>query len=188
MRGKLVTAVTIMMSLAITVRFAGGAQQAPIPKPGPEQKVLDPLVGTFTAKIKFWMDPTKAPGESEGTTTRTWIMDGRFLQEDVEWIDGGMPFKGMGVTGYDPLKKKYVSIWVDSMSTSISVLEGTFDAKTKTLTETFDVLDPFTGKKLIGRSTLQIVNNDHHVRVIFQTPEGAKEKKSMETHYHRAKK
>jgi Protein of unknown function (DUF1579) len=188
MRGNLVTTVTIVTSLAITVGFAGGAQQPDIGKPGAEHKVLEPLVGTFTAKIKFWMDPTKAPSDSEGTITRKWIMDGRFLHEDVEATFAGMPFKGMGITGYDAFKKKYVATWVDSMSTNITMMEGTYDAKAKTLNITFDDIDPSNGKKMKGREKLHIVDNDHHVQDMYKTVEGGKETKVMEIHYHRAKK
>jgi len=36
--------------------------------------------------------------------------------------------------GYDTLKKKYVSTWVDSMSTELLSMEGTHDAATRTTT------------------------------------------------------
>jgi hypothetical protein len=35
---------------------------------------------------------------------------------------------------YDAAKKKYVGVWIDSMSTAPMVMEGTFDAAKKTLT------------------------------------------------------
>jgi hypothetical protein len=34
----------------------------------------------------------------------------------------------MGSTGFDPMKGKYVGTWIDSMSPTMMVLEGDFDA------------------------------------------------------------
>jgi hypothetical protein len=45
-----------------------------------------------------------------------------------------MKFSGRGLDTYDPAKKKFVAVWVDSMSTSPMVMEGTYDKEKKTLT------------------------------------------------------
>jgi hypothetical protein len=45
-----------------------------------------------------------------------------------------MAFEGLGATSYDPAKKKYINIWIDSMSTSPTLSEGTYDKATKTMT------------------------------------------------------
>ena len=34
-----------------------------------------------------------------------------------------MQFKGMGIEGYDNVKKKFVASWVDNMSTGVPVLQ-----------------------------------------------------------------
>jgi len=46
----------------------------------------------------------------------------------------GMPFEGIGINGYDNLKKKFVSTWIDNMGTMIVMSTGTFDPATKTFT------------------------------------------------------
>jgi hypothetical protein len=45
-----------------------------------------------------------------------------------------MKFQGRGQWGYDPVKKKYVGVWVDSMSTTPMMMEGTYDKAKKTMT------------------------------------------------------
>ena len=54
-------------------------------------------------------------------------LGGRFLEERVQSSFMGQPFSGIGYTGYDNVKKKYVSTWMDNMGTMIMVMEGTPD-------------------------------------------------------------
>src|SRR5262245_5212550 len=65
--------------------------------PGPEHKLLEGLAGTWNAKAKFWMDPSKNPQTSEGTTVRKLVLGGRYLQESYEGKAFDKPFEGRGV-------------------------------------------------------------------------------------------
>jgi hypothetical protein len=47
---------------------------------------------------------------------------------------GGQKFHGKSLETYDAKKKKYVSVWFDSMSTTPLTMEGTYDKEKKTLT------------------------------------------------------
>ena len=49
---------------------------------------------------------------------------GLWVLSKFEGDFGGMKFEGRGQFGYDPIKKKYVGTWIDSMSPTLSVLEG----------------------------------------------------------------
>jgi Protein of unknown function (DUF1579) len=183
----LLTTIALSAGFLLATCLGAYAAQATA-KAGPELQAMEPLVGSWKAKVLFWQDPTKAPQESEGTMTRKWIMGGRILQEDFDGKFAGADFKGLGLMGFDPQKKKYVGTWVDSMAPSISVMESVYDAKTKTFAGTMDEIDPQTGKKVKARDVLRIVDNDHQVQEMFSTPEGGKEAKMMEIHYHRVKK
>lgn len=44
--------------------------------------------------------------------------------------------------GYDPMKKKYTSIWVDSMSYTMTTMTGTYDEATKTYTGLGESMGP----------------------------------------------
>ena len=100
--------------------------------PGPEHKILEGLAGTYTAKVKAYFDPAKPPEESVGVLKRKLLMGGRFVQEDYEGKIGPETFTGMGLIGYDRLRKKYVITWIDSMSTGFMTSEGTYDPAKKT--------------------------------------------------------
>src|SRR5262249_55616944 len=82
--------------------------------PGPEHKRLNDLAGSFTYTMKAWMAPGQPPQESTGTSENKWILDGRFLAQTVSGTFAGMPFHGYGLSGYDNVQKKYVSVWMDS--------------------------------------------------------------------------
>ena len=84
-------------------------------------KLLTDLNGNWNYTIKMWMnpDPNAKPQESKGTATRKSVMGGRFVMMDVTGKmqmpgENGkmkdMQFKGMGVEGYDNVKKKFVSL------------------------------------------------------------------------------
>ena len=111
--------------------------------PGEGHKKLEPLIGSWKYTGKFWMDPVAPPLEGAGTAERKWILGGRFMDEVVKGQMTGMPeFEGHGLMGYDNHSKKYVGIWIDSMTTSIAVSQGTMDAAGKVFTsehEDYDV-------------------------------------------------
>jgi hypothetical protein len=166
-----------------------GGEKEDMSKPGPEHKLLASLAGTYEAKVKAYFDPTKGPDESTGTMQRKMIMQGRFLQELYDGKAMGQPFYGMGIMGYDKLKKKYTSAWIDTMSTSIMTSLGTYDADKKTFTSVGEDVDPYTGKKMKLRDVFKIVSDKEQLLEMYRGPaegEGA-EFKVLEIHYTRKK-
>lgn len=73
--------------------------------PGAAHKALAPLAGEWTVEVKSWMTPGAPPMVTKGTAKATWIMDGRFLQEEFHGEMMGKPFHGMSLMGYDNMTK-----------------------------------------------------------------------------------
>jgi hypothetical protein len=159
---------------------------AHMPKPGPEHKMLARSEGTWEAKLKSWMDPKKPPEESTGTMVRKMIMDGRFLQEKVKTKLMGKSFEGLGIVGYDALKKKYVMSWVDNLGTNITIAYGTYDEKAKTLTFTREEEMPKVGKVKM-RDVLKMVSDDEQLFEIYEQVGSEPEVKVLEVTYTRKK-
>ena len=157
--------------------------------PGPEHKLLDELTGVYSAKVRAWIEPGKDPEKSDGTMKRKMLMGGRYLQEDYEGKIGPESFTGMGIIGYDKLRKKFVLTWIDSMSTGFMTSEGDYDAAKKTFTYLSEDVDPATGKKMKGRDILRIDSADQQTFEMNRQPleEGAKEFKVLEIIYTRKK-
>jgi hypothetical protein len=110
------------MVMMMSVAFAA-AQEAP--KPGPEHEVLKKMAGT-------WESTLKAGGmESKGAVTYKMGLGGLWLVGTMEAELFGAKFTGRSYESYHPAKKKYVSVWMDSMSTHPVTMEGTYDKEKK---------------------------------------------------------
>jgi Protein of unknown function (DUF1579) len=158
-------------------------------------KLLADMNGNWNYAIKMWMnpDPNAKPQESKGTATRKSVMGGRYFVMDVSGKmqmpgeDGkmkDMQFKGMAVEGYDNVKKKFVSSWIDSMGTGIQSSEGTYDPASKTFTYTME-MEPMPGMKQQVREVIKVTDKDHMMLEWYEN-RGGQEKKTMEIAYTRA--
>jgi hypothetical protein len=152
--------------------------------PGAPHKLLASMAGTWIAKVKSWMEPDKPPMESRGAAKRKMLFDGRYLQEEFTGEMMGSPFNGLGFTGYDNNGKKYVSTWMDSMSTGILFFEGTAGADGKTITQKCRYNDPVKGPAE-WRSVTRIVDDNTEIFEMYNTVKGGKEVKMMEITYTR---
>lgn len=120
----------------------------PIPKPTAEHKVLAEDVGTWDCVTKSYMaGPDAEPLVSKGVEVNTLLPGGLWLLSEFKGEFAGTAFVGRGQFGYDTDKKMYVGTWIDSMVTSLMVLEGSYDAKTKSMTFTGEGVDPQTKAK-----------------------------------------
>lgn len=170
-------------------------QMTELSKLNENHKLLTSLDGNWIYTIKFWMnpDPNAKPQESKGTASRRSIMGGRYAVMDVSGKmempgeNGKMKdvmFKGMGLEGYDNVKKKFVASWIDNMGTGIEFSEGSYDPDTKSLTYTSEI-EPVSGMKEQIREVIKIVDKDH-MSLEWYENKGGQERKTMEINYTRA--
>jgi Protein of unknown function (DUF1579) len=152
--------------------------------PGEPHKLLASLAGSWTTKTKEWMEPGKPPMESTGSAEMKTLLDGRYLQQEFSAEMMGQPYSGVGTTGYDNLRKKYVSSWIDTMGTGIFLMEGTGSADGKTITLKGQH-DEMGGGSMTHRAVWKIIDNDNQTFEMFGTHKGGKEMKMMEITYRR---
>ena len=108
------------------------AQESALPKPGPEFDVLKADVGTWDVEIKTWAGPGE-PTVSKGRETNR-MLGGYWLLTDFQGKMMGLDFKGHGIYSYDAKKKRYVGVWVDSMSSNKMDMVGSHDKDKNTVT------------------------------------------------------
>jgi Protein of unknown function (DUF1579) len=160
------------------------AQQPAAPTPGPEHAVLKRFTGTWDVAVKMWEKPGAEPMTMQATDESKLGCNGLWLLTSVHNV-GGQPFEGMAITGYDTAQKKYVSVWVESMSAPPAWSEGEFDSKTDTLTTHGDMPTPAGTVKV--RSTTEFTDADARIEKQWTTDAEGKEFQSLELTFTRHK-
>jgi len=153
--------------------------------PGDAHKKLEAMVGTFDAKVKMWMDPSKPPEESAGTSENAWVLGNRFVETKYQGTFMGQPFSGIGYEGYDNVTKKYVGTWMDTASTGVMVSKGTMEGNVMKSTATMS--DPMTGKVATSTMKTSVADNDHYTMEMWGPGPDGKNYKMMEITYTRKK-
>jgi hypothetical protein len=138
MKAAACLAATLTLLLAVPA-FAQGP-----PMPGPEHEILKRDAGTWDVALEMQV-PGGSPMPMFGVETST-LVAGRWLVTEFRGEMMGMTFEGRGIGGWDPEKKAYVGVWADSMSTSLSQSESTYDAATNTMKGWMEMPDPSGGK------------------------------------------
>jgi hypothetical protein len=185
---KFLVPLCLAASVLGVVSFAT-AQEMP-PKPTAEHKILAADEGTWDAAIKSYPNgPDSEPMAAKGVEVNTVLPGGLWISSTFQADFGGMAFEGRGQFGYDPNKKKYVGTWIDSTSAALTVLEGSYDAKTKTLTYKGDGVCPIDGTKVAQRmvTTTKADGTREFVLYVTGTQTGGKEARVMQIAYTKRK-
>ena len=112
--------------------------------PTPEHQRLKEIVGKWNVKCTYFMGGSE-PMETQAVDTAEML--GEFWC--VSRFDSnmmGMPFKGQAVSGYNPTKGKWVSTWIDSMTSYFALMEGEVDPDTGLLVMRWDSPNMGTGE------------------------------------------
>ena len=120
---------------------------------------------------------------SKGVETNT-LMGGLWLITDYKGTFGSQPFSGHGIMGYDTNKKKYTGSWADTMSSSLSVMEETYDPATKTMTGTMEGPDE-SGKTVKIKMVTEWKGDDTRVFTMSGPGPDGKEATMMKITYKR---
>lgn len=155
--------------------------------PGDAHKKLEYFIGTWNVEVNMWMNsPDSLPSVSKGTSEYKMVLGGRFVQEEFSGEMMNMPFTGIGFTGYDNFKKKYISFWIDNMTTAMSTMEGSVDAAGTTFTYWGKMDDPSTGKKNQDvKYVVHIVDKDTHVFEVYDVKSWGDKKPTLKLTYTR---
>jgi len=169
----------VLMAGLIGVACGAGVAQG-LPTPGPEHEGLKRLEGEWVATIK------SPEGDSTGSATYKVVCGGLWVASDFHAEFGGQKFHGHGLDGYDPAKKKYLSVWVDSMSTQPLLFEGTMDKEKQLLTMRGEGPGP-DGARMKYRNETRFKDADHHTLVMYVVGDSGQETQMMTIEYARKK-
>jgi hypothetical protein len=173
----------IRVCIVASILGASATAQQPA-KPTAEHKILANDEGTWDATIKsFTAGPDAEPMISKGSEVYTVLTGGLWVLSKFEGDFGGVKFEGRGQFGYDPIKKKYIGTWIDSLSPNLSVLEGDYDAKTRTMTYVGEGVAP-EGTKYTQKMVTVTKDDGSRVFTLYMKIDGSKDEvKFMEVTY-----
>lgn len=162
------------------------SQWVELSKPGPNHKVLQSFVGAWDLEIEHYAVLGGKPTISHGTATLAWTLGNRFLREDFHGEVEGEKFDGVGFYGYDNGKGVFNVVWMDSLSTTLSISEGSFSTEEQLFTFTSRVWDPVANRERETRSTIKLLSDDEHVFTSYAPGPDGKEAKAFEVRYKRS--
>ena len=154
-------------------------------KPTDEHKLLQKDVGTWDATVKVWPMEGAEPMESKGTEKNELLRGGLWLVSRFEGEAAGMPFIGVGTTGYDPVEKQYVGTWIDTMTPHLMITKAEYDPKTKTMTGSAEGRDAMTKEAYSSKVISRYVDDDTRVFEMHMPGKDGKHWKMMEITYKR---
>ncbi len=184
-------------SLALVLMLAAGSpaaqpqtkptqsQQLPasarLAMPGPEHRWLDPLIGDWTVEMLVYPGPGAQPVVSrEVTATRRWMLDGRYVREELRGTVFGNPSARDGILGFNRLDRRMEWVTADTFEPGQMVYLGRGDETAQRFslygesTEAGMGPEP-TGRKRDLRFEFDIRDNNNNVQRIFATFPGGEE-------------
>jgi hypothetical protein len=166
-------------------RDAMMAQWMEASTPAGGHRRLDPLVGRFQAKTTFTMEPGAPPTVSEGTSENRWVLGGRYVEQIYRGSSMGMPFEGIGFTGYDNVQRKYVGTWMDSFGTGFMHSDGVGRPNARAMDFEAQSVAP-SGRKVKFLCKIRIRDRDRHTYEMWSRGPGGKTSRVMLVEYTRA--
>ncbi|MDF1837408.1 MAG: DUF1579 family protein [Planctomycetota bacterium] len=138
-----ISAATLLTGAAIAAITSVNPFQAPSLKVD-QHEIVTQSVGEWTGTITMNVPGMEEPMVMPCTESITAIGD-LWTVSRFESNFGGTSFTGSATLGYDVEKKAFVSTWIDSMTTTITNMEGQYDKESNSLTSTYQGKNQMTG-------------------------------------------
>jgi len=155
--------------------------------PADQHEYLKFFVGAWDVLVKSWVDPEAEPHVSQGVAEAKLIFDGRFLSVKFRTKFMKPVMEGIQMNGFDLFKEKYFTLWIDNMSTNLSITYGTLDEENKVLTEEGMWPDYMTGGERKVKAVTTILKENEYMWQMFYFNEEGQEYKVMENIFKRIK-
>jgi hypothetical protein len=178
-RGIALSAALAVLSAAST---SGQDQKPPQAGPSDEHAYLHQFVGEWRTTGKG-TDPSGKDKDLTGFEFDRMVLNDYWLFFVYNTQTDGKPYVGHGMIGYDPVRKKYIGTWVDSMTPYMATFDGSADRKQKTLTMEVSGTDSNTGKSCKGRLVFEFADPEHRSLKSYKIGDNGEATLSFELHY-----
>lgn len=133
-------------------------------EPGKPHSWLAQLVGDWDVTSKIVWDPAAPPMTSQASASYEMVLGNRFLKQNFNGNMMGMPFEGIGYTGFDKAGKMFTGVWMDSFGTGTASMRGSMSPDGSTLTMFGEMDEVMTGEyRKPVKFVIRIVDEDTHV-------------------------
>ncbi len=175
---KLRTLSAATAAAVLTTTLGVAALRPAAPQMGMPATEQHELLKRFVGDWKFTLQmPDTGMGAMvlEGTETTT-MMGELWVRGEVDCDVMGTPFRGLGVTGYDSEKQKYVSYWFDVFTDRCSVAEGEWHADEEHLVMDSEPKPDMQGRTGVERSIITFPDESSmHVDTTWIYGDGAEQ-------------
>lgn len=153
--------------------------------PNEHHKALEKRVGSWNAVLKLYPAPGADPMISTATCVNTMVLGDRFLESQVEGTVMGMPFVGIGISGFDKTSGKHTTYWIDSMGTQSVFAEGVCSDMCTKEEYMFTTTDPMSGVEKSIRTVTTVSSDSEYVYEWYEQGPDGNAMKTMEIVYTR---
>jgi hypothetical protein len=143
------------------------------------------MVGSWRTKTTFTMAPGAPDQVSAGTSVHRMVLGGRYLEQNYKGTSMGMPFEGIGYTGYDNVQKRYVGTWMDTFGTGVLHSHGVGRPTDERIDFVAEGIEP-SGNKRVFDSIIRIRNHGQHSYELWTDGPNGKSFRMMLVEYERA--
>ena len=153
--------------------------------PSAGHALLMPMVGSWRATTTFTMAPGAPPQVSEGTSVHRLVLGGRYLEQVYKGTSMGMPFEGIGFTGYDNVQQRYVGTWMDTMGTGVMHSTGVGRPTDERIDFVCEAIEP-SGQKKVFDASVRVRGHANHSYEMWTKGADGKRYRVMLVEYERA--
>jgi len=138
--------------------------------------MMKKYTGTSKAVITMWMMPSDPPMNDTVMVQNEMSMNDLFFKMKYSGVMMMMNYDGERTIGYDLVKKKFVSTFIDNMNSGIDYKEGTASADKKAIEFFGTRPDLITGKNISTRDVISFLDDTHMRIEQFETVDGNERK------------
>ncbi len=154
-------------------------QDVEVAKPTDNHKAIFHTVGKYEGTMWMWMpgmeQPMEAPCEEVITGIGELWTTSRFEMDMM-----GGRFVGSSTFGYDTENKEFIGTWIDSTSTSLTIMKGDWNAEKTAIVMQYEGPDPMTGAMGMNHNEMTL-NDEGYVLDFYHTSdEGRRKTMSMD--------
>jgi len=144
-----------------------------------EHAFLEKFAGNWNYVSTMYMSGME-PFISEGQSSISMIMDGKYLYMVNNGMSGGEPFEGRSFTAFDRTEDAFISTWIDNVGLGILVFRGQQDAE-DAMVLTASYTDPVTREYQTHRLVQRLEGPDRFVMEYYIWSTDEQPVKAMET-------